>query len=46
MILRELPQVVKKNGGTTIGKELKINLKTNKITILSSGTERTETIIK
>lgn len=46
MILRDLPQVVKKNGGTTIGKELKINLKTNMITILSSDTERTETIIK
>ena len=46
MILKDLPQIVKKNGGTTIGEELKINLKTNKITILSSDTERTETTIK
>jgi lipopolysaccharide export system protein LptA len=45
MILKDLPQIVKKNGGTTIGEELKINLKTNKITILSSDTERTETTI-
>ena len=46
MILKDLPQIVKKHGGTTIGEELKINLKTNKITILSSDTERTETTIK
>ncbi len=46
MVLKDLPQVTKQNGGTTIGKELKIDLKTNKITILSSATERTETIIE
>jgi lipopolysaccharide transport protein LptA len=46
MILKDLPQIAKKNGGTTIGEELKIDLKTDKITILSSNTERTETIIE
>jgi len=46
MILKDLPQIAKKNGGTTIGEELKIDLKTDKITILSSDTERTETIIE
>lgn len=45
LILKDLPQVTKRNGGTTIGRELQIDLKTNKITILSSATERTETII-
>jgi lipopolysaccharide export system protein LptA len=46
MILKDLPQILKKNGGTTIGEELTINLKTNKITILSSDTERSETTIE
>ncbi|MCP5106972.1 MAG: LPS export ABC transporter periplasmic protein LptC [bacterium] len=46
LVLKDLPQIMKKNGGTTMGDELKINLKTNKITILSSATERTETLIK
>ena len=46
MILKDLPQVTKRNGGTTIGRELQIDLKSNKITILSSATERTETIIE
>ncbi len=46
MILKDLPQIAKKNGGTTIGEELKIDLKTDTITILSSDTERTETIIE
>jgi lipopolysaccharide export system protein LptA len=46
LILQDLPQVTKRDGGTTIGKELQIDLKTNKITILSSSTDRTETIIK
>ena len=46
LILQDLPQVTKRDGGTTIGKELQIDLKTNKITILSSTTNRTETIIK
>lgn len=46
MILKDLPQITKRNGGTTNGKELQIDLETNKITILSSATERTETIIE
>jgi lipopolysaccharide transport protein LptA len=46
MILKDLPQIAKRNGGITIGEELKIDLKTDKITILSSDTERTETIIE
>ncbi|MCP4217659.1 MAG: hypothetical protein GY765_23655, partial [bacterium] len=46
LILKDMPQIMKKNGGTTIGDELKINLQTNQITILSSKTERTETIIQ
>lgn len=46
LILQDLPQVTKRDGGTTLGKELQIDLKTNKITILSSATDRTETIIK
>lgn len=50
MILMGSPYIVKQSiagdGGRTEGKELKIDLKTNKITILSSGSRRTETIIK
>ena len=46
MILKEEPRIMKKKGGATMGAELKINLKTNEITILSSGTERSETIIR
>jgi lipopolysaccharide transport protein LptA len=50
MILMGSPYIVKQSiagdGGRTEGKELKIDLKTNKITILSSGSRRTETVIK
>lgn len=46
MLLQGSPSVTKRGGGTTVGKELKIDLETNNITILSSGTERSETIIK
>jgi lipopolysaccharide export system protein LptA len=46
MLLQGSPSVTKRGGGTTVGKELKIDLKTNNITILSSATERSETIIK
>ncbi|NIM14551.1 MAG: hypothetical protein GTO45_21230 [Candidatus Aminicenantes bacterium] len=50
MVLMGSPYIVKRSiagdGGRTEGKELKIDLKTNKITILSSGSRRTETIIK
>ncbi len=46
MVLQGSPSVTKRDGGTTVGKELKIDLETNNITILSSGTERSETIIK
>jgi lipopolysaccharide transport protein LptA len=50
MVLMGSPYIVKQSiagdGGRTEGKELKIDLKTNKITILSSGSRRTETIIK
>jgi len=46
MILKGSPQIVKQSGGRTSGKELKINLKNNKITILSDDSRRTETVIK
>ena len=50
IVLMGSPYIVKQSiageGGRTEGKELKIDLKTNKITILSSGSRRTETIIK
>lgn len=46
LVLKSLPQIVKRNGGRTIGKILKIDLKDNKISVLSSETERTETIIR
>ena len=46
LILKGSPQVVNKSGGKTSGKELKINLETNKITIISDPSDRTETIIK
>jgi lipopolysaccharide transport protein LptA len=46
LILNGSPQVANKNGGKTSGKELRINLKTNKIMILSALSDRTETIIK
>lgn len=46
MLLQGSPSVTRRNGGTTVGKELRIDLKTNNITILSSGTERSETVIK
>jgi lipopolysaccharide export system protein LptA len=50
MVLMGSPYIVKQSiagdGGRTEGRELKIDLKTNKITILSSGSRRTETVIK
>lgn len=46
MILKDSPQIAKKSGGATMGQELEIDLKTNKINILSGGTERSKTIIK
>jgi lipopolysaccharide export system protein LptA len=46
VVLMDMPHIVKVDGGKTLGKELKIDLKTNKITILSSQTERTETVIE
>ncbi|MGE5340908.1 MAG: LptA/OstA family protein [Candidatus Omnitrophota bacterium] len=49
MVFTGSPYIIKKSKGTdsgkTIGKELKINLKTDKITILSDDSSRTETII-
>lgn len=46
MILKDSPRIAKKGGGTTTGQELEIDLKTNKINILSSSSERSKTIIK
>lgn len=50
VILTGNPYIVKKvrggDSGKTRGKELKIDLKTDKITILSDDTRRTETVIK
>ncbi|UCH96373.1 MAG: hypothetical protein JSV88_05840 [Candidatus Aminicenantes bacterium] len=46
LILKGSPQVVNRSGHKTLGKELKINLQNNKITILSDESERTETIIR
>ncbi|MCX6580781.1 MAG: LPS export ABC transporter periplasmic protein LptC [Candidatus Aminicenantes bacterium] len=46
MILKDSPRVAKKTGGATSGKELEIDLKTNTIKILSSASERSETIIQ
>ena len=46
MILKDSPRIGKKTGGATAGQELEIDLKTNKINILSSGSERSKTIIK
>jgi len=39
------PEIINRNGGKTTGKELKINLNDNKITILSDQYDRTETVI-
>ncbi|HLP58368.1 MAG TPA: LptA/OstA family protein, partial [Candidatus Deferrimicrobium sp.] len=46
MILKDSPRIAKKSGGATSGQELEIDLKTNKINILSSASERSKTIIK
>jgi lipopolysaccharide transport protein LptA len=46
MVLKGTPRISRENGGHTTGKVLKINLETNKITILSGDSERTETIIR
>jgi lipopolysaccharide transport protein LptA len=45
LVLQGSPQVVQ-SGTRTAGKELSINLKNNKITIVSEESERSETIIK
>jgi lipopolysaccharide export system protein LptA len=45
LVLQGSPQVVQ-SGTRTIGKELSINLKNNKITILSEESERSETVIQ
>jgi lipopolysaccharide export system protein LptA len=46
LILRGSPRISKKGSGKTTGDVLKIDLKTNKITILSAESDRTETIIQ
>ncbi|MCP5050403.1 MAG: LPS export ABC transporter periplasmic protein LptC, partial [bacterium] len=46
MVLKGSPQIKNSDGGKTSGKELKINLKTGTISILSSRSGRTETIIR
>jgi len=46
MVLEGSPSISKKGGGKTTGKSLEIDLKTSKITILSSTSNRTETIIR
>jgi lipopolysaccharide transport protein LptA len=51
IILKGSPYIIKKGesgttGGRTEGKELQIDLKTDKITILSGDQERTKTVIK
>ena len=46
MILQGKPEIVNQSGGKTSGKELKINLVDNSITIVSDQSERTETIIR
>jgi lipopolysaccharide export system protein LptA len=50
MLLMGSPYIIKRSssgdGGRTAGKVLKIDLKTDKITILSDESDRTETIIK
>ncbi|MCU0287032.1 MAG: hypothetical protein MUF15_11625 [Acidobacteria bacterium] len=46
MILKDSPRIGKKTGGAATGQELEIDLKTNKVNILSSASERSKTIIK
>lgn len=45
MLLRNKPQIDRREGGTTYGELLKIDLKTNKITVQSGDMERAETIL-
>ncbi len=46
MVFKGAPQVTNAEGHKTTGKELKIDLKTDKITITAADAERSETIIK
>jgi lipopolysaccharide transport protein LptA len=46
MVLRGSPSIQKEGGGKTTGRVLKIELKSGKITILSTSSGRTETIIQ
>jgi len=46
MVLRGKPRIQKEGGGKTTGKVLQIDVKTGKITILSTSSDRTETIIR
>jgi len=45
MTFREAAEIRSKTGGVTKGQELKLDLKTEKITILSGETDRTKTVI-
>ena len=40
------PEIVNQNGGKTTGKELRVNLRDNRITIISDESDRTQTIIR